>query len=57
MEIYETNKYKSDGRNRFVSAMVVILSAISVYLPAFAFIILVTPAAIGIVGTKWGPQV
>lgn len=39
----------------FVSAIGVILSAISVYIPAFAFLaFLVTPAAIGIIGTKWG---
>ena len=39
----------------FVSAIGVILSAISVYLPAFAFLsFFVTPAAIGIIGTKWG---
>ena len=39
----------------FVSAIGVILSAISVYIPAFAFLsFFVTPAAIGIIGTKWG---
>ena len=37
----------------FVSAIGVILSAVSVYLPAFAFLsFFVTPAAIGIIGTK-----
>ena len=39
----------------FVSAIGVMLGAISVYVPGFAFLaFLVTPAAIGIIGTKWG---
>ena len=39
----------------FVSAIGVMLDAISVYVPGFAFLaFLVTPAAIGIIGTKWG---
>jgi len=38
----------------FVSAIGVMLGAISVYVPGFAFLaFLVTPAAIGIIGTKW----
>lgn len=39
----------------FVSAIGVMLGAISVYVPGFAFLaFFVTPAAIGIIGTKWG---
>ena len=39
----------------FVSAIGVMLGVISVYVPGFAFLaFLVTPAAIGIIGTKWG---
>lgn len=39
----------------FVSAIGVMLGAISVYVPGLAFLaFLVTPAAIGIIGTKWG---
>ena len=39
----------------FVSAIGVVLTAISVYLPIFGFLsFLVTPAAVGIIGTKWG---
>ncbi|MDU3601544.1 MAG: DUF2232 domain-containing protein [Veillonella sp.] len=39
----------------FVSAIGVVLTAISVYLPILGFLsFLVTPAAVGIIGTKWG---
>ena len=39
----------------FVSAIGIILTAVSVYLPVFGFLsFFVTPAAIGIIGTKWG---
>ena len=39
----------------FVSAIGVMLGAISVYVPGFTFLaFFVTPAAIGIIGTKWG---
>ena len=39
----------------FVSAIGIVLAAISVYLPIFSFLsFLVTPAAVGIIGTKWG---
>lgn len=38
----------------FVSAIGVMLGAISVYVPGFAFLaVFVIPAAIGIIGTKW----
>lgn len=39
----------------FVSAIGVMLGAVSVYVPGFAFLaFFITPAAIGIIGTKWG---